>query len=118
MADDRLWPGGVFGRQAVLWKGEEPSGPSPLWILFGVARLRRLLDTASLFLFPAEISWKALLALYASGFPFNLVHAVATVVFLWLLNAPVCTKLERLVRKYGIDTKAVPPRAREKAEKP
>lgn len=77
-----------------------------------------LLDTASLFLFPAEISWQALLALYASGFPFNLVHAVATVVFLWLLDAPVCAKLERLVRKYGIDIKAAPPRAREKAEKP
>ena len=66
-------------------------------IIYGV-----LLDTGSLFMYSQEMSWKALLAMYASGFTFNLIHASGTVVFLLLLQKPVLSKLRRIKIKYGM----------------
>ena len=39
---------------------------------------------------------------YVTGLPFNLVHAGATAVFLWLLGEPMLEKLERVKSKYGL----------------
>lgn len=66
-------------------------------IIYGV-----LLDTASLLMYSQDVTWKALLAVYASGFSFNLIHAASTVVFLTLLRKPVLTKLRRIKIKYGM----------------
>lgn len=66
-------------------------------IVYGV-----LLDTASLLMYSQEVNLKALLAVYASGFTFNLIHAAATVVFLLLLQKPVLSKLGRIKTKYGM----------------
>lgn len=66
-------------------------------IIYGV-----LLDTGSLLMYSQEMSWKALLAMYASGFIFNLIHASGTVVFLLLLQKPVLSKLRRIKIKYGM----------------
>lgn len=66
-------------------------------IIYGV-----LLDTGSLFMYSQEVSLKALLAMYASGFTFNLIHASGTVVFLLLLQKPVLSKLRRIKIKYGM----------------
>ncbi len=48
------------------------------------------------------ITWQALLAKVISGFPFNLIHASSTVLFLFLLSQPMEAKLERIQKKYGI----------------
>lgn len=66
-------------------------------IVYGV-----IADTGSLFMFSQSVSWKALLAMYASGFVFNLIHAAGTVVFLWLLTDPIMSKLKRIKVKYGM----------------
>ena len=66
-------------------------------IIYGV-----LLDTGSLLMYSQELRWKALLAMYASGFTFNLIHASGTVVFLLLLQKPVLSKLRRIKIKYGM----------------
>ena len=66
-------------------------------IIYGV-----LLNTGSLLMYSQEMSWKALLAMYASGFIFNLIHASGTVVFLLLLQKPVLSKLRRIKIKYGM----------------
>ena len=66
-------------------------------IIYGV-----LLDTGSLLMYSQEMSWKALFAMYASGFTFNLIHASGTVVFLLLLQKPVLSKLRRIKIKYGM----------------
>ena len=42
------------------------------------------------------------LAIYASGFPVNCVHAVGTFIFLMVLANPMIEKLERIRRKYGM----------------
>ncbi len=48
------------------------------------------------------ITWEALLAKVVSGFAFNMIHAVSTVVFLLFLSRPMEKKLERIKKKYGI----------------
>ena len=45
---------------------------------------------------------EAVLAAYASGFPFDLVHAGATVFFLLVLANPMMEKIQRIQIKYGL----------------
>ena len=66
-------------------------------VIYGV-----LLDTASLLMYSQSVTWNALLAVYVSGFPFNLIHAAGTAVFLLLLKKPVLSKLRRIKIKYGM----------------
>ena len=53
-------------------------------------------------MYSQSVTWNALLAVYASGFPFNLIHAAGTAVFLLLLKKPVLSKLRRIKIKYGM----------------
>lgn len=61
-----------------------------------------IINIGSLFLFTAEFSFKALLTLYISAIPFDLVHAIATVFFLYLLSQTMLEKLDRIKVKYGL----------------
>ena len=60
-------------------------------------------DTSSVFMFTQNITVKTVLATYASGVVFNLIHAGATVIFLAVLGMPLIKKLDRVCIKYGID---------------
>jgi energy-coupling factor transport system substrate-specific component len=77
-----------------------------LLCLFGFAATFALygliLDTAATAIFSPSASRSMLLATYLSGAPFNLVHAVSTVIFLSLLARPMLEKLERVKKKYGL----------------
>ncbi|MDR0518614.1 MAG: ECF transporter S component [Clostridiales Family XIII bacterium] len=66
------------------------------FVLYGI-----LLDTAAATIFSSSISFDTLLLMYISGAPFNLVHAISTVVFLLLLARTMIEKLERVKKKYG-----------------
>ncbi len=48
------------------------------------------------------ISLPAVLSIYAAGIPFNLIHAIATIFFLFVLANPMIEKLERIKIKYGL----------------
>lgn len=61
-----------------------------------------IIDVGSLLIFTANFSWKALLATYASGVWFNMVHAAATVFFLFFISQPMIEKLDRIKIKYGL----------------
>lgn len=61
-----------------------------------------IIDIGSLLMFTSKFSWKALLATYISGFWFNIVHAIATVFFLYILSQPMLEKLDRIKIKYGL----------------
>lgn len=60
------------------------------------------MDTSSVFMYAGSFNWKALLAVYASGVPFNIVHGISTVIFLFFLAKPMGQKLDRIKKKYGI----------------
>lgn len=64
-----------------------------------------IINLGSLLMYTSEFSWKALLAIYISGFWFDIIHTIATVFFLYFISQPMIEKLDRIKIKYGlIDT--------------
>lgn len=61
-----------------------------------------IMDTASILMVTSKLSWKALLATYIAGIPFNLVHSIGTVFFLFVISQPMIEKLDRIKIKYGM----------------
>lgn len=61
-----------------------------------------IMNPASAIMWQNEINWKIILAYYATGFPFDLVQAAATALFLWFLSRPMLEKLDRIKVKYGL----------------
>ena len=61
-----------------------------------------LLDTGTVFTTGSRITWKYALAVYAAGFGYNLTHAAATAITIFLVSRPLLEKLDRLKRKYGM----------------
>ncbi len=61
-----------------------------------------IMNPASILMSYGYITKGSLIAFYISGAPMDLVHAISTVIFLWLLSRPLLEKLERIKRKYGL----------------
>lgn len=61
-----------------------------------------IMNPASVVIWQGNINKSMLIATYITGFPFDLVHGTATVVFLWLLARPFLEKLDRVRIKYGV----------------
>ena len=61
-----------------------------------------IMNPASLVMTSYAITKRNLLAIYMSGPPVDLVHASATVIFLWVASKPMIEKLERIKVKYGM----------------
>lgn len=61
-----------------------------------------IMNPASLVMTSYAITKRNLLAVYMSGLPVDLVHASATVIFLWIASKPMIEKLERIKVKYGM----------------
>jgi len=62
-----------------------------------------LLDTASIFMFSEKNITKAgAISVYISGIPFNMVHGISTIFFLFILSKPMIEKLDRIKIKYGL----------------
>ena len=62
-------------------------------------------DLSNVLLYTETINTGIILTSYLSGLPFNLIHAAATVMFLWFISEPMIEKLERIKTKYGIMNK-------------
>ncbi len=98
---------GIIGFLAGLLfrRGRLPRKRPVLCVYGGLATLLiygGLINIASLLIWTSQPTWAALAAMYVSGLPFDLIHAGATVAFLWLLADPMIEKLERVRRKYGL----------------
>ena len=61
-----------------------------------------IMNPASLVMTSYAITKRNLMAIYMSGLPVDLVHASATVIFLWVASKPMIEKLERIKVKYGM----------------
>lgn len=61
-----------------------------------------IINIGSVLMFTSEFSWEALLATYISGFWFDIVHAIATVTFLFMISKPMIEKIDRVKMKYGL----------------
>ena len=61
-----------------------------------------IMNPAAMLLYQPTPSWKLLLAYFMQGVPVDLVHAVSTFLFMWLLSEPMLEKLDRVKTKYGL----------------
>ncbi|WP_368251239.1 ECF transporter S component [Enterococcus sp. 2201sp1_2201st1_B8_2201SCRN_220225] len=61
-----------------------------------------IMNPASLLMFTSVINVQALIAVFISGAPMDLIHAISTVIFLGLLAKPFLEKLARIKKKYGL----------------
>ncbi len=61
-----------------------------------------ILNPASIIMWQNNITWEMIVSSYIAGLPLDLVHAVATAVFLWFISEPMMEKLERIKVKYGL----------------
>ena len=60
------------------------------------------MDLSTVLMTVTDFTWPAVLAVYASGAPFDLVFGGSTAVFLVLFGTPLEQKITRLQRKYGL----------------
>jgi len=61
-----------------------------------------IMNPAAALMVQPNPTWGMILTYYATGFPVDLMHAAATVLFLWILADPMLQKLDRVKVKYGL----------------
>ncbi|SHH98863.1 energy-coupling factor transport system ATP-binding protein [Sporobacter termitidis DSM 10068] len=91
---------GVLFRKGVLRRSR-----LPLCIFGGLAAIAiygGVMNPSYVVLYNAHPTWPMFLSAYLMGFPFDLIHAAATAIFLWLASRPMLEKLDRIKVKYGL----------------
>ncbi|MDR2358130.1 MAG: ATP-binding cassette domain-containing protein [Oscillospiraceae bacterium] len=91
---------GVLFRKGLLRRSR-----LPLCIFGGLATMviyGGIMNPAYVIIYQPNPTLRMLLPAYISGFPFDLVHAAATVFFLWFASRPMLEKLDRIKTKYGL----------------
>ena len=91
---------GVLFRKGLLRKTR-----GALCIYGGVAAILiygGIMNPASVLMWQANPNGAMILSAYLMGLPFDLIHAAATVFFLWFLSGPMIEKLDRIKVKYGL----------------
>lgn len=61
-----------------------------------------IMNPAAAIMAHAKLNRATLLSYYGTGLPMDLVHGIATVLFLLLLTQPIMDKIERVKGKYGL----------------
>ena len=61
-----------------------------------------IMNPSSVITTQSAVNFKMIMSSYVVGFPFDLIHALSTVFFLWIAAEPMCEKLERVKIKYGL----------------
>ena len=94
------WLAGVLYRKGVLRRGRLSLcifGVICSTIVYG-----GIMNPASALMWSNTINWKIILSYYVTGLPVDLVRAIATFFFLWLIAEPMLEKLDRIKTKYGL----------------
>ncbi len=61
-----------------------------------------IMNPASVIMSQTSLNARMIVASFAAGLPFDLIHATSTLLFLWVVAEPMIDKLERIKIKYGI----------------
>ena len=61
-----------------------------------------LMNFYSLLSFSSSITKEGIIAIYLSGIPFDLVHAISTIFFLFIASKSMLEKIDRIKVKYGL----------------
>ncbi|MGL4547470.1 ATP-binding cassette domain-containing protein, partial [Eubacterium aggregans] len=98
---------GIIGFLAAILfkKGWLGTSKLPMCIFGGAVAMLiygPIMDVASVLMWSSSLNWPTVLSFLATGLPFNLVHAIATIFFLSIFSQPMIEKLERIKLKYGL----------------
>ena len=61
-----------------------------------------IMNPASVIMWQNTITSEMIISAYAMGLPFDIVHSVSTLFFLWFISKPMIEKLQRVKVKYGL----------------
>lgn len=61
-----------------------------------------IMNPASVIMYQENINMEMIISSYVMGAPFDLIHALSTVFFMWCISEVMCEKLERIKIKYGL----------------
>ena len=61
-----------------------------------------IMNPSSVMMWQSKINWDMIKSAYIMGMPFDLIHAIGTMFFLWFISEPMIDKVERIKVKYGI----------------
>ena len=61
-----------------------------------------IMNPASVIMYSNKITLKMITAAYLTGIVLDIIHAISTVLFLWIISMPMIEKLERIKIKYGL----------------
>ena len=87
---------GILFRKGCCCAAEWPFAPTAGWRPFSS------MNPASTLTFQPSPTWDMLWPYYLQGIPFDPVHALATVVFLYIVAEPMLERLGRIKVKYGL----------------
>ncbi|MEG1441673.1 MAG: ATP-binding cassette domain-containing protein, partial [Oscillospiraceae bacterium] len=98
---------GIIGFLAgvLFQKGLLSRKKTPLCIFGGVATLciyGLIMNASAVLTWQTAPKFSMFLATIVTGFPFDLIHAVSTMIFLWFISKPMLEKLDRIKVKYGL----------------
>ena len=66
-------------------------------IIYGI-----IMNASSAIMFEENLSFDLIASYCILGLPFDLIHTVSTIFFLWFISGPMIDKLERIKSKYGL----------------
>lgn len=61
-----------------------------------------IMNPASVIMWQSKITSEMIISSYIAGLPFDMIHALSTALFLWIVSKPMIEKLERIKKKYGL----------------
>ncbi len=98
---------GIIGfLSGVLFKkGGLRRGRLPLCVFGGLSTTiiyGGLMNSSVVIMYNDNLTWSMFVNAFFIGFPFDLIHAISTVIFLWFISRPMLEKLERIKLKYGL----------------
>ena len=91
---------GVLFRKGILRRNRAALcifGGLATFVIYGL-----IMNTYTLFVYQQIFSWPMFWASILQGIPFDLVHAAATVTFLFIISDAMLDKLDRIKNKYGL----------------
>lgn len=91
-----------FSKSGVRTKNTTKLGLCIFGALICILIYGGIMNPASVIIWQPAVNRSMIIASYVTGFPFDVVHGTATVIFLWLLARPFLEKLDRVRIKYGV----------------
>lgn len=89
----------------IFQKGLIKQRKLPICIFGGIVTIviyGGIVNLSSVFLYQTNPTLGGIISTYAMGFPYDLIHAISTVFFLWFIAEPMIEKLDRIKTKYNI----------------